>query len=149
MIIRERVFKDLMKFLPDNPPEIGGLLGGKNYVINTIEFDDGLPGQMCGYTPNVKRLNAVIEQWNQKNIHFMGMFHTHFFGVKTLSDFDKKYITRILDVMPEFITQLYFPIAVLPEKMLVPYIAIRKNPDVLIHEEKLFIMQEEKKDEEY
>lgn len=147
MTIQKKVYEQIKKALPEHPPEFGGLLGGKDNIISMVELDYGISGEMCGYAPDVRRLNDVIKKWHWQNIYFMGIFHTHFFHVRTLSELDKNYITEILNAMPEHITMLYFPVAVLPQKEIIPYIAVRQNPDVLIQEEKLIILQEENNDE--
>ena len=139
MIIQKKVYDQLIKCLPEYPPEMGGMLGGTDNVIKIIEFDYGQLEHLCGYEPDVHRLNAEIKVWLEKDIYFMGIFHTHFFGVKTLSEPDIEYIKQILNAMPEYISKLYFPIAVLPERKLIPYIAIRQEPDVLIKADKLII----------
>lgn len=140
MTIQEKVYEKIIKALPEHPPEFGGLLGGKDNIICTAELDHGVSREMCGYAPDVCRLNDVIKKWHQEDICFMGIFHTHFFHVRTLSEPDKKYIIEILGAMPKHITALYFPIAVLPEREIIPYIAVRKNPDVLIQEDKIVIL---------
>lgn len=148
MTIQKNTYEQIIKVLPEHPPEFGGLLGGKDSIICATELDYGIPGEMCGYAPDVYRLNNVIKKWRQEGIYFMGIFHTHFFHVRTLSEPDKKYIIEILNSMPERITMLYFPVAVLPEREIVPYIAVRQNPDVLIQEDKLIILQEDDGNEE-
>lgn len=148
MKIQRKIYERIRKELPESPPEIGGLLGGESNIVSMVEWDNGLQKSMCSYEPDVGRLNHVIKKWHRQNIYFMGIFHTHFFGVRTLSKPDKEYIKEILDAMPEYIPQLYFPVAVLPERKLVPYIAVRQNPDVLIYEEELIILQEAE-DEKY
>ncbi len=140
MTICQNVYFKLKKYVPDDPPEMGGLFGGRNGVITSVAFDQGVSRSMCSYTPDVNRMNAVIEKWNLKGMEFLGIFHTHFLGVRTLSEADKKYIKQILNAMPEYIVQLYFPIMVLPERDLIPYVAISQKPDVLIQKEELIIL---------
>lgn len=60
------------------------------------------------------------------------MFHTHFGASKTLSLSDQSYIQAIMQAMPEEITQLYFPVILLPEKQIVSYIATRKQEQITI-----------------
>lgn len=140
MTICEHVYIQMKKYIPDVPPEMGGLIGGRNGVITTVAFDRGISGSMCSYMPDVYRMNRMIKRWELKNIEFLGIFHTHFWGIRTLSKSDKEYMVQILNAMPENITQLYFPVFVLPERNLTPYVAKRLKPDVLIQEEELIII---------
>ena len=57
----------------------------------------------------------------------MGMFHVHFGGTESLSEGDKEYIVRIMEVMPKKIGCLYFPVVVMPERKVVAYKAVRNN----------------------
>lgn len=117
------------------PPETGGILGSSdNKIIDTVVFDLPAPENTrpCSYFPNVEFLNQNIDQWQNNGISFMGIFHTHFGGVKTLSSGDKKYINAIMCAMPKGINTLYFPLYVLPERELVCYKAERLNGSVEI-----------------
>ena len=92
------------------PPETGGILGGQNEIITVEHFDRGMQtDRMCSYIPNIKELNDVIKQWQMKTISFIGIYHTHFWSVETLSEADKRYIDKILENMPLEFKRLYFP----------------------------------------
>lgn len=130
MKIHKNTLKQINDFVPDKPPEVGGILGSReNGIITDIMFDRNqlANNKMCYYAPNVDSLNQCIKEWYNSNIYFKGIFHTHFAGVKTLSEADKKYIYRIMNCMPQEIRQLYFPIFVIPERELICYIADREN----------------------
>lgn len=141
MKIIKSVYKHILNSMPVSPPEIGGILGSIADVVCKYQIDTGLPkGCGCFYSPNVCFLNNTINDWQQEEIIFQGIFHTHFFGVQTLSDGDVAYITSIMQAMPECISKLYFPIVVLPEKEMISYLAIRSGNAVEIKKDELIIV---------
>ena len=78
MVVKsESVMGEILKKLPCEPPEIGGILGGKNGVVTCHVLDYGKTGgSPCSYTPNIAYLNRKIEEWFKDGIEFMGIFHT-------------------------------------------------------------------------
>lgn len=123
--------------------EIGGIIGShSNDTIDEVVIDLLKTNNIncCSYSPNVIFLNQNIDSWQNNNIEFKGVFHTHFFGIKTLSCGDKKYINEIMRVMPENIKFLYFPVFVLPDMELVCYKAIKKNQSIFIKEEPIVMV---------
>jgi len=137
MIIVEDTALKILENIPNCPPEIGGILGGDSKIITTFELDKGMSSQGCFYVPNVKRLNKTITLWQENKIAFMGIFHTHFFDVATLSAGDISYITKIMKAMPEKINKLYFPLAIVPKKELIPYVAERNGENINIYRDSL------------
>lgn len=142
MRISKSVTDIINNSISNQPYETGGILGSHDKsLINEVILD--LPNftnkRPCSYFPNVDFLNQSIESWQNKKIHFVGIFHTHFGGAKNLSCGDKKYIFAIMDAMPEQIDCLYFPVFVLPNRELVCYKAIRLNGIVDIQAEDLVI----------
>lgn len=116
--------------------ETGGILGSRNQdVIDEVVMDlqNERSESRCTYSPNVDYLNRQIVSWQERGIDFKGMFHTHFAGVRTLSDSDKDYIERIMMAMPLQITTLYFPVFVLPDREFVCYKAERLNGKIVIY----------------
>jgi hypothetical protein len=107
MVVKsESVMGEILKKLPCEPPEIGGILGGKNGVVTCHVLDYGKTGgSPCSYTPNIAYLNRKIEEWFKDGIEFMGIFHVHFGGAESLSPGDKLYIGQILEAMPEEIPE--------------------------------------------
>lgn len=140
MIIGNTVYKAIMETIPMHPPEAGGILGIDKNIVTCFEYDNRIKtDKLCTYVPDVVYLNNVIEKWKEQNILFCGMFHTHFFGVRTLSQGDKRYINHILSAMPKTINRLYFLI-VLPEtKEMVVYMAIRDGRKINIVEDAMEI----------
>lgn len=123
-----------------SPPETGGILGGEDGIITAEYFDRGIQNErMCSYIPNIKRLNKVIKQWQMENINFMGIYHTHFWSVETLSEADKRYISRILENMPPELKKLYFPIVVMPDKKIICYSTEQIQGKLVITREKLIV----------
>ncbi len=142
MRILKSVIDMIDSLVSEQPPETGGILGcHDNEIIDEVVMDLPNPHTLknCSYTPNVSFLNQNIELWQSNNINFKGIFHTHYFGVETLSCGDKKYITEIMYGLPKCIEYLYFPIFVLPNRELICYKAIRENKAILIREESLII----------
>lgn len=141
MKILTTVYKYILDSMPAVPPEIGGILGSIDGAVCECQIDAGHSAKCgCFYSPNVSILNNTIRDWQRKDIHFHGIFHTHFFGVQTLSDGDIGYINTILRAMPTNINELYFPIVVLPEKQMVPYLAVRNGNTVEIKNDELIIV---------
>lgn len=116
------ILNEIIKQMPIVPPEAGGIIGGKDGQVCCWEYDKGYSEKGCSYSPNVNFLNKVIEEWIDKGYDFMGIFHVHFGGSKSLSDGDKNYIEKIMKAMPSVIEKLYFPIVVQPEKQLISYV---------------------------
>ena len=142
MKISRQVIKELLLFCTTTQCETGGILGFSKSVIDHVIFDVGLKIQKCSYAPDVDYLNSSIAKWSEKGISFAGVYHTHFFGIETLSHGDIEYIKEILSAMPEEITRLYFPI-VLPEyQRIVVYIAEKTINSISIHKDEIMIIDE-------
>lgn len=136
MKISDTVVEIVNNSISGTPPETGGILGSRNQdAIDEVVMD--LPNKRsesrCTYSPNVDYLNRQIGLWQEQGITFRGMFHTHFAGVRTLSDSDKEYIGRIMMAMPLQINTLYFPVFVLPDREFVCYTAERLNGKIVIY----------------
>lgn len=121
--ISARLLFELFNALPDELPETGGIIGGVNNEITEYWIDNISRGKcVCKYAPNVDEINKQIKIWYKNSIDFMGIFHTHYFGVKTLSEGDIMYMRRIMNVMPSSVKKLYFPIMVFPDKEMILYV---------------------------
>lgn len=132
MNILHNVLGELLCSLPSAPPEMGGILGGKSGIISTFVIDAGLESfnNYDHYSPNIQKLNQVINDWAKKEISFCGIFHSHFPGGDQLSLGDKKYIQRIMLSMPPDTNTLYFPL-ILPTGI-IGYQANRSGSQVRI-----------------
>lgn len=138
MEISCEIYNIIINSRTEKPPETGGILGEKNGVIIETYLDSGIQtANMCSYIPNVDMLNKIIKEWQEKGIMFSGVFHTHFWGVKTLSKTDKEYIYAIMKNMPKEIKGLYFPLVVMPEKEMICYRAELINEKLAIEIESI------------
>ena len=71
MRIYKQVYEDIVLSVKDIPPESGGILGEKDGVIQFVEYDEGKKDRKkCSYSPNVEKLNLVIQDWQKKEIQF-------------------------------------------------------------------------------
>lgn len=135
MKISKETESELLNDIRNYPPEMGGILGEKNGVICEYMLDEGcISDTACSYIPDTNKLNKRIAEWELNNITFVGIFHTHFGGVKTLSYGDRKYIENIMNQMPIRIENLYFPIIVFPQCEIVYYLATKSQDKILIKE---------------
>lgn len=136
MNINKCVYNEIINTAKLLPPETGGLLGGRNDTVVEVLRDEGLPSEKkCSYYPDTALFNRTIKEWQSKDIDFMGIYHTHYWGVDTLSEGDKIYITRIMKSMPEGVDRLYFPLIVMPDKKLVCYVAKKTLGNLVIETE--------------
>ena len=138
MKIKETVFKEIMES-PVPPPEVGGIIGGRDDII-TCYFADKGSKENCydSYYPSTDLLNEQIAVWQSRGIEFYGIYHTHFAGDDGLSCSDRRYIVNIMQAMPPQVTWLYFPI-VFRDGMLV-YRAVREKNIVKILPEEMEII---------
>lgn len=144
MKIEQVIYEQILRNQKVMPPETGGILGGYKNIICANQFDEGVQTERkCSYTPNTKMLNEIIRKWHKNNIIFMGIYHTHFFDVGTLSEGDKKYIKTILKSMPEIIEQLYFPLVIMPKRKMICYVAELKSGKLIIKKDELEIVKNE------
>lgn len=124
-ITKEALFSIIDGF-SNTSRETGGIIGAKkDKIVSCVIFDQARqPDQHpCCYSPNVEFLNKCIEEWQNDSIQFLGVFHSHLGNTSTLSEMDMQYIRKIVDSMPDPIKQLYFPVYVIPQKVLVVYCA--------------------------
>lgn len=141
MRIYKSVFDKIINIPVNIPSEVGGIVGGNGGIVTDYCYDTGVASDIaCSYTPNVSLLNSIISEWSTNGIQFMGIYHTHFFGVQTLSDGDIRYIDKILLSMPERIDSLYFPVVVLPQRTMVCFKTIKKFDSIEIYNDKLILI---------
>ena len=131
------VYTKILENAPDHMPETGGMLGGQNGIVTKIVFDDGKEDDFrrCHYTPNVVMLNGCLVEWSKSGIEFYGLFHTHFYGVSSLSKGDEVYIKKILEAMPQSKKELFFPIVVLPDKKIISYRCYLDGSNLIVAED--------------
>ena len=107
MIIEMEIYQKILSTFPSVPPEGGCILGAKDDVVCSFEYDSGFPKlDMAVYTPNVEFLNHVIKQWASKDTQFCGLAHSHPYGQQSLSSSDISYIHTIMQAIPANIEKL-------------------------------------------
>lgn len=93
MQIKKDVYYSLIKACPIPPPECGGILGGKDGVINISSLDNSKnSGECYSYSPNTDSLNSILALWAAEDIEFYGVFHTHSSGGHSLSIPDREFL---------------------------------------------------------
>jgi len=128
MIINRAVYDLILCKISNNHGETGGIIGGQDDVVTEFEFDMGTDlSSRDHYYPATDKLNACIDRWQDNNIQFYGIVHSHLLDAPKLSLGDEKYIHAIMKVMPVCINYLYFPIVVVPSKRIVSYKAVRNG----------------------
>jgi len=128
--------------------EVGGILGGENNIITEFEFDEGTAlTSKQHYYPNIEKLNIYLESWQEDNIQFYGIAHSHFQDERGLSPGDIDYIHAIMSAMPSYIDFLYFPI-ILPQREMVSFKAVRAKNGVNIVNDDIKILKKGGKSDE-
>ena len=141
MRILQDILNEILSEQNTRPPETGGILGGKEDIVQCSFFDKGLLGErICSYAPDTQLLNKVIKNWQLEEIDFMGIYHTHFWNVSTLSDSDRNYIKVIMKNMPSCVKTLYFPVVIMPEKKMAAYKAYARGEELVIEPEHIEII---------
>lgn len=143
MKISREIYQKLIFSMPEKPPEIGGIIGGKNGVITHFHIDRGISDTYCckcSYRPDVVWLNSCIHEWENNSIEFYGIFHCHYGGAESLSAGDISYIKQIMEEMPKRVTKLYFPIIVLPERKIIFYYCSFENKIMNMGKENITIL---------
>lgn len=131
MKINKQVINDILHTLPVVPPERGGIIGGEQKIVDKVYFDNRISiMENAMYIPDIKTFNFIIKNWNSKGIGFMGIFHSHLKGNETLSTDDIKFIEDIMDIMPYKVKELYFPI-VIPKEKIIVYKSIRGSKYII------------------
>lgn len=140
MKIEKCFYESFLSSCPYAPPEIGGILGGKNGIVTDIVIDNrNAVSNKAVYIPDIDFLNFKIDEWEKQNIEFFGIFHTHF-SDNTLSKDDRINIGKVMYSMPKSVIKLYFPI-VIPQKEMIAYVAERKNNKINIYLEDIDIIE--------
>lgn len=108
--ISDRVIDAIRKNL--RVPETGGILGIDEKRLVTKFYNDstGITTK-SRYIPDVQSLNAVIQNWAEVGIAFIGFVHTHRKGEEKLSPLDLEYAAKIKAQcsLSEILMLLYIP----------------------------------------
>ena len=140
MKILRTIYSQIINFCPLVPPVVGGIIGSRENVIDSVVFDvKHKEYDKAVYIPDTDNLNNTISQWNENGICFMGVFHSHPVDQETLSSDDIEYIKSIFCSMPESITELYFPV-VIPKSHICSYRLKNINHRIVIIDDKIDIV---------
>lgn len=141
MRICRGIYSEIINIAIDAPPEVGGIIGENDGIVKKHYLDIGASSdRACSYTPNVSLLNTIISEWDTAGIRFMGIYHTHFFNVQTLSDGDMRYMSKILFSMPEDIDSLYFPLVIFPSRTMVCFKAVKNLNAIEIYNDNIVLI---------
>lgn len=125
MRITRKVYDEIVCFFSDYcDTEQGGMLGSSTGMKIDIFVPDINPFKRTGniYKPNVEVLNLHLEKWDNTNILFCGMIHSHLTNTPKLSLADEHYIRKILGAL-QINRMLWFPIVLYMKEgiEIVPY----------------------------
>lgn len=141
MKITEAVLQIICEKLRIVPPEKGGIIGSKNGIVCAYCLDDGaVQNERYVYVPNIEMLNRVIVQWAEKGIRFAGIFHSHPYPQTELSIADEEYIEKIMEAMPESVSELHFPVVV-PGLGMTGHLAKRWDGKVIVVPEDIIVKE--------
>ena len=132
MQISSKIYHEILHTFPAVPPEAGGIIGTHGGVVSAFCYDPGFADMdRAVYTPDIQRLNRVIEGWNADGIRFCGILHTHPDGQTSLSGGDLVYIRRILEAIPDGAEGLYFPLVFPGRRMVVYHVRLVRSELVI------------------
>ena len=132
MTINKNTYYTILNSCLGYDVETGGIIGGTNNIISEFVFDKGTEsGTKWLYYPNIEKLNLCIQNWQDNEVEFYGIVHSHFQEKKELSFGDSRYIQEIMSAMPASIKHLYFPV-IIPGDGLVAFKASQKEKAICI-----------------
>ena len=140
MRISKELYDEILFSTPYPPPESGGLLGGHNGVVALFVSDMGsCLKSSYKYEPDVAFLNKTINNWLDKNIDFMGIYHSHPHHCEALSGADIEYISAILKSVSGYTDKLYFPV-VIPKEKIISYCALIVADEIQIFQDAIQLL---------
>lgn len=107
MLILSATYKELINSFSSVPIESGGIIGISDNVINRFYFDSNNHNNEH-YSPNIDKLNKVIEEWYFDGAYFAGIVHSHYNDCRFLSKADIEYARNILSECE--LSEVFFPI---------------------------------------
>lgn len=134
LLVEHKIYEEIIAAVSHTDTEVGGIMGGYRNVVTHDFIDKGKGKYKCLYIPQTNILNRVIEDWQSEHISFLGIFHTHFYNIETLSEEDMLYINKIVCSMPSYIEYLYFPVITLPDNKMIVYKAYKSADKVMVKE---------------
>ncbi|MBQ8783892.1 MAG: Mov34/MPN/PAD-1 family protein [Clostridia bacterium] len=135
MMISKELYEEIVFSTLYPPPESGGLLGGHNGVVTIFVSDKGSDIKTSyKYKPDTVFFNRTINEWLNKNIDFMGIYHSHPHNCEALSSADIEYINEIMKSISGYTDKLYFPIVIPKEKIISYYALIVADEIQIFHD---------------
>lgn len=139
MKIEEQVYFEILNSNIGMSNESGGLLGGRDGIIDRYCIDIGIKSGKTCYYPDVVYLNNVLSEWKREGITLYGFFHTHTLGRTDLSSGDKAYADTVIKAMPSEIDSLLFPIVIPGTEMVLYRGKLVDNEIVFSHEDAVLV----------
>lgn len=134
-MISKELYEEIVFSTLYPPPESGGLLGGHNGVVTIFVSDKGSDIKTSyKYKPDTVFFNRTINEWLNKNIDFMGIYHSHPHNCEALSSADIEYINEIMKSISGYTDKLYFPIVIPKEKIISYYALIVADEIQIFHD---------------
>lgn len=138
MKIEKELYYKIITICPAAPTETGGIIGAKSEIITEF-VPDTTHSEYGKYTPDTEMINRIIVSWEERNINFRGIYHSHYPENNRLSQTDVEYIKKIMLSVCNIYSFLYFPI-VIPQESITVYKAEIKNNAIVITNDKLQII---------
>lgn len=89
------LYKEIIEALNQMPPETGGILGRKDDKLTCFYYDERGSRSEKRYTPDVDTLNEQIGMWQENDIAFAGIVHSHWTN-EQLSAQDLRYARQVV-----------------------------------------------------
>lgn len=113
----KEVLRQIQATIGTRRPECGGILGSSDGVtIDYYYFDSDALTTSGTYTMNTKALNKTIHYWNDNDVRFSGIIHSHPNGVTEPSPQDVSNAEDIMDIM-DMDGIVYIPIVQVSPKL--------------------------------
>lgn len=118
-VFTTEVYEEICRTIGTRRPESGGILGSSDggRTIDYYYFDSTASTSGATYQPDTEAINTVIKSWNQMDISFVGVIHSHPWGCNTPSVGDYIYASNIIDAMDLPNDILYTPIVQVDSKL--------------------------------
>lgn len=133
MKITQKAFKEILATIGATEPETGGILGSKNNIVCRFYFDKNAVCLQGKYSPSVDDINQKLSEWQEDDIDFAGIIHSHPNNCNQLSFSDEESVTAIFEGNPT-IRHLYCPIITISDKeaIMTVYKATRRRHRIAI-----------------
>lgn len=92
------------------PPEKGGIIGGSDHQVYAFFYDEAAFTNTKTYYPSENVINNILDKWDNEDVKFLGVIHSHRCGLSNLSQQDIIFARAIIASNPDHFKQVYFPI---------------------------------------